>query len=186
MTLTEIKKFKGEYILYYDDELGYNFKYGNFNRDIKTESDLNDFETYVNNRLWLYNNFKITCENLRDRLLNELKNDFDIDLKNKKYDSLNDFVSELVSLYNNNRNDSYKFIAYLQTLQKGEIKCIWYLKDRHIPTIEIWNNQLKQNDEYIDAKNISYKDIITTNNVFSIHLNECDRIYNEYDLYKYI
>lgn len=186
MTLEEIKKLKYGYTLYYDDEKGYNLDYGDFDTEVEEESDIDYFEDYVNTRLYLYNNFKISCKDLRDEIISQLEDYFDINLKNKKFNSLDEFISKLVSLYNTDEDVSDDFINFLKMLQNDEITIVWYLKDKYIPTVESWNDHLAPNDKDIEYKHISYKDIFTKDEIFNIDLSECDRIYSKYNLFKYL
>lgn len=186
MTLEEIKNLKYGYTLYYDEEKEYNLTYGNFDTEVEDESDIDDFVDYVNTRLYLYNNFKISCKDLRDEIISQLEDDFNITLKNKKFKTLDEFISKLISLYNTDEDVSDDFINFLKMLQSDEITIVWYLKDKYIPTVESWNDHLAPNDKDIEYKHISYKDIFTKDEVFGIDLSECDRIYSKHDLFKYL
>lgn len=186
MTLEEIKKLNYGYTLYYDEEKGYNLNYGDFDTEVKEESDIDDFKDYVDTRLYLYNNFKISCKDLRDEIISQLEDYFDINLKNKKFNTLDEFISKLISLYDTDEDNGDNFINFLKMLQSDEITIVWYLKDKYIPTVESWNDHLAPNDKDIEYKHITYKDIFTKDEVFSINLSECDRIYSKYGLFKYL
>lgn len=186
MTLEEIKNLKYGYTLFYDEKNGYNLTHGTFDTEVEEESDIDYFEDYVNTRLYLYNNFKISCKDLRNEVISQLEDDFNITLKNKKFKTLDEFISKLISLYNTDEDVSDDFINFLKMLQSDEITIVWYLKDKYIPTVESWNDHLAPNDKDVEYKHISYKDIFTKDETFSIDLSDCDRIYSKYDLFKYL
>lgn len=186
MTLDEIKNLKYGYTLYYDEKNEYNLESGTFDTKVEDESDIDDFKDYVDKRLYLYDNFKISCKDLRDEIISQLKDDFNITLKNKRYNTLDELITKLVSLYNTDEDVSDDFINFLKMLQSDEITIVWYLKDKHIPTVESWCDHLAPNDKDVEYQDVTYKDIFTKDEIFSIDLSDCDRIYSKYGLFKYL
>lgn len=76
-------------------------------------------------------------------------------------------------------------IYYINLLYKN-VKNFKKNKDKYIPTVESWCDHLAPNDKDVEYQDVTYKDIFTKDEIFSIDLSDCDRIYSKYGLFKYL